>query len=31
MSRVGKAEEISETVRSLRKIFKAIEDYPYEG
>jgi hypothetical protein len=31
MSRVGKTEEISQTVRSLRKIFKAIEDYPYEG
>jgi DNA-binding MarR family transcriptional regulator len=31
MSRVGKTEEISETVRALRKIFKTIEDYPYEG
>jgi len=31
MSRVGKAEEVSETVRSLRKSLKTIEDYPYEG
>ena len=31
MSRVGKTEEISETVRSLRKSLMTIEDYPYEG
>jgi DNA-binding MarR family transcriptional regulator len=30
MSRVTKAEEISETVQSLRRIFKAIEDYSHE-
>jgi DNA-binding MarR family transcriptional regulator len=30
MPRVSKAEEISETVQSLRRIFKAIEDYSYE-
>jgi DNA-binding MarR family transcriptional regulator len=30
MSRVSKAEEISETVQSLRRIFKAIEDYSHE-